>query len=109
MRPIDELVLATGHIPHASIASFSHILNERVRAIAKRMNLTLFDESALVGESCSQNILQDAIHQNDFTSRLIAEALVRNLSYDIALPLAAAPGTTRTRSGKKRARNRPWQ
>jgi hypothetical protein len=75
MRPLDLLILATSHMPVASMASFVFLLNEQVRITSNITNVMLFDESTLVGEDCVRDHLEDQMHQKAVVSMRIADYL----------------------------------
>lgn len=76
LRPSDRLVLSTTHLPVPKYATLFHVLNEKLRTVAKDTNTTLFDSSLLLGESNPSSYLEDNIHQNPGAALKIATAIM---------------------------------
>jgi hypothetical protein len=76
LRPSDRLLLSTTHLPIPKLSTLFHVLNERIRAVAKDLGITLFDSSLVVGEENPSSYLEDHIHQNPEASLKIATAIM---------------------------------
>lgn len=76
LRSTDRLILSTTHLPVPKYSTLSHVLNERLRAVAKNLNVILFDSSLVVGEENPHSYLEDSIHQNPEASLKIATAIM---------------------------------
>jgi hypothetical protein len=84
MRVSDTLVLQTCHTSWDYNTGFlNQIINTNVRQIASEVNVSLFDQEALLngfyGEHCPGKYLADNLHQTEEASLLILAELTKQL------------------------------
>jgi hypothetical protein len=80
MRPQDTLLLGTSHIPVERLSTYTWLLNDKVRLVARELKLDIFDEYYLINKDCRSDYLSDdGLHQNGRGNQKYVEYLLEIL------------------------------
>lgn len=80
LRPNDEMVLQTSHVPSVEFSSYAYAVNLEIRKVADTLKLRILDAERAVGSAdCAAGYLFDLTHQNVAASSRIIDEIYKLL------------------------------